>query len=160
MGNRLRLAMGAGLLLYLGPLLAGMAGSGWPVVPVFTAIFLMWLVILRPQEWPDRLADWQRPEALVALAARAVVQIFLVALCFGIGRGIGGVLGVTLGLPVLAPIAVSLLAIPLARLVWNPAEAAALDLALDDALRQVQAIAAEDAAPDDQAATDPQRTDS
>jgi len=150
MGNRLRLAMGAGLLLYLGPLLAGMAGSGWPVVPVFTAIFLMWLVILRPQEWPDRLADWQRPEALVALAARAVVQIFLVALCFGIGRGIGGVLGVTLGLPVLAPIAVSLLSIALARLVGNPAEAAALDAPLDNAT----------APPADPAATDPQGTDS
>jgi len=35
-----------------------------------------------------------------------------------------------------------------------------IDAPLDDALRQVQAIAAEDAAPDDQAATDPQRTDS
>ena len=53
-----------------------------------------------------------------------------------------------------------LLAIPLARLVWSPAEVAQIDLALEDALRQVQAIAAEDAAPDDQTATDPQRTDS
>lgn len=160
MPNRLQIFRVAGVLLYGGPLLAGLGGFGWPVVPVFTAIFLLWLVVLRPQEWPASLADWQRPEAMVALAARAVVQLLLVALCFGIGRGIGGVLGVTPTVPVVVPIAVSLLAIPLARLVWNPAEVAQIDLALDDALRQVQAIAAEDAAPDDQAATDPQRTDS
>lgn len=149
MPNRLQIFRVAGVLLYAGPLLAGMAGQGWPVVPVFAAIFLMWLVILRPQEWPASLADWQRPEAMVALAARAVVQILLVALCFGIGRGIGGVLGVTLALPVLAPIAVSLLAIPLGRLVGNPVEAAALDAPLDDAA----------APPADPVATDPQGTD-
>ena len=150
MPNRLQIFRVAGVLLYGGPLLAGLGGFGWPVVPVFTAIFLLWLVILRPQEWPASLADWQRPEAMVALAARAVVQLLLVALCFGIGRGIGGVLGVTLGLPVLAPIAVSLLSIALARLVGNPAEAAALDAPLDNAT----------APPADPAATDPQGTDS
>ncbi|MDP2740575.1 MAG: hypothetical protein Q8O82_18140 [Pseudorhodobacter sp.] len=150
MPNRLQIFRVAGVLLYGGPLLAGLGGFGWPVVPVFIAIFLLWLVILRPQEWPASLADWQRPEAMVALAARAAVQLLLVALCFGIGRGIGGVLGGTPTVPVVVPIAMSLLAIPLARLVGNPAEAAELDAPLDDAA----------APPADPVATDPQGTDS
>ncbi|MDZ4097043.1 MAG: hypothetical protein U1D35_19280, partial [Paracoccaceae bacterium] len=122
MHNRLRLLMGANALLYFGPLLAGLGGFGWSLVPVFAAIFVLWLIILRPQEWPDSLADWRRPETLVALAARAAVQLLLVAVCFGIGRGIGGVLGAVPPFPVMLPIAISFLSIPLARLIWKPVQ--------------------------------------
>ena len=55
MRSRLRLLMGATALLYLGPVLAGLGGFGWSVVPVFTAIFLLWLIVLRPHQWPQRL---------------------------------------------------------------------------------------------------------
>ncbi|MGB8814455.1 MAG: hypothetical protein WCC57_14845 [Paracoccaceae bacterium] len=127
MQNRLRMLMGATALLYFGPLLAGLGNFGWAIVPVFAAIFVLWLVILRPQEWPRSMADWQRPEALVALAARGAVQLLLVAVCFGIGRGLGGVLGAMPPFPVMLPIAVSFLSIPLARLIWDPWKAAQID---------------------------------
>ncbi|MDP4033194.1 MAG: hypothetical protein Q8P60_10150 [Pseudorhodobacter sp.] len=116
MHNRLRLLKGATALLYFGPLLAGLGGFGWALVPGFAAIFLLWQAILRPQEWPHSLADWQRPDAMLALAARASLQVLLVVGCFGIGRGLGGVLGVLPPLPMLLPFAVSFLALPLARL--------------------------------------------
>lgn len=140
MRTRLRLLMGATALLYFGPLLAGLGGFGWAVVPVFTAIFLLWLVILRPQDWPRGWAGWRQPQALIGLATRAAVQLLLVSLCFGIGRGIGGVLGAQPPFPVMLPITISFLSIPLARLVWEPRKAQQLDGFLTEALAEVEAV--------------------
>lgn len=135
---RSRLVMGATALLYFGPLLAGLGGFGWAVVPVFAAIFMLWLVIMRPQEFPRSLVDWQRPEALIAFAARAAVQLLLVLVCFGIGRGIGGALGSLPAFPIMLPIAISFLAIPLARLLWEPRKEQEMDRLLTDALAQIE----------------------
>ncbi|RUS59897.1 hypothetical protein EGN72_11375 [Pseudorhodobacter sp. E13] len=136
--HRLRLMMGATALLYFGPLLAGLGGHGWAVVPVFAAIFMLWLVIMRPQDFPRNLSDWQRPEALIAFAARGAVQLLLVLVCFGIGRGIGGVLGSLPPFPLMLPIGISFLAIPLARLIWDPRKAQDMDAVLTDALAQIE----------------------
>lgn len=138
MQNRLRMLMGATALLYFGPLLAGLGGFGWAVVPVFAAIFMLWLVIIRPQDFPRAPSDWMRPEALVAFGARAAVQVLLVVVCFGVGRGIGGVMGSLPGFPLMLPIAISFLSIPLARLIWDPWKAQAMDQLLDDALTQIE----------------------
>lgn len=120
MKNRLRLLQGATALLYLGPLLAGLGGFGWRVIPIFVAIFLVWLFILRPQQWPRKAADWARPEALITLLTQGVVQVLLVAVSFGIGRGIGGALGTLPPFPLMLPVGVSFLSIPLARMIWDP----------------------------------------
>ena len=141
--SRLRLMMGATALLYLGPLLAGLGGFGWRVVPVFVAIFLLWTLILRPSSWPQTRADWTRPEALVTLLAQSAVQVLLVVICFGIGRGIGGALGVVPPFPVLLPVAISALAVPLCRLIWDPRKAEAMDRFLDTAIQGINAAAAD-----------------
>ena len=120
MNLRRRVLQIATACLYLGPLLAGIGGYGWAVVPVFAAIFLLWLIVLRPQEWPQSRADWLQPDAMVAMAARGVMQLLLVVLCFGIGRGLAGVAGLHLNLPFMGPIFLSFLAIPLARIAWPP----------------------------------------
>ncbi len=139
MQARLRLLKGATALLYLGPLLAGIAGYGWRVVPLFLGIFLLWLFILRPQQWPRKWADWSRPEALIALLTQSVVQLLLVAVSLGIGRGIGGVLGVMPEIPLMLPVAVSFLSIPLARMLWDPWRADAVEAILDEALARLEA---------------------
>lgn len=149
MHTRLRLLKAATALLYCGPLLAGLGGFGWAVVPIFAAIFLLWLFILRPQQWPRSAADWARPEALIALVTQGVVQVLLVAVSFGIGRGIGGVLGFLPPFPLMLPVAISFLSIPLARMIWNPWKAEALDATLDEALARLEGIA--EAPPDLQA---------
>jgi UDP-3-O-[3-hydroxymyristoyl] N-acetylglucosamine deacetylase len=138
MQARLRLLKGATALLYFGPLLAGIAGFGWRVVPLFVAISLLWLFILRPQQWPRKLADWSRPEALIALLTQSVVQLLLVAVSLGIGRGIGGVLGVMPAIPLMLPVAVSFLSIPLARMIWDPWRADAGEVVLDEALARLE----------------------
>lgn len=138
MQNRVRLLQGATALLYFGPLLAGLGGFGWAVVPVFAGIFLLWLVIIRPQEFPRSLADWARPDALIALAARGATQLLLVLVCFGIGRGIGGVLGSLPTIPPMLPIGISFLAIPLARLLYDPWQAKPMDKLLEDALAKIE----------------------
>ncbi|WP_291239171.1 hypothetical protein [Gemmobacter sp.] len=123
----------------MGPLLAGLGGYGWRVVPVFAAIFLLWLVALRPQEWPQSRADWMQPDSWLAMAARAVVQLLLVVLCFGIGRGLAGVAGLDLHLPFMGPILLSFLAVPIARIAWPPQRAQELDSFLDEAIASVEA---------------------
>jgi hypothetical protein len=138
---------GATALLYFGPLLAGLGGAGWRIVPVFAGIFLLWLFILRPQLWPRRLADWARPEALVTLASQVAVQVLLVLVCFGIGRGIGGVLGAMPPFPQMLPVAISFLSIPICRMLWDPWKDAELNTFLDEALTQIQTLDP-DAAPD------------
>ena len=120
MHNRLRLLAGATALLYFGPLLAGLAGAGWGIVPLFGAIFLLWLLIIRPHLWPDTWADWARSEALITLVTQIITQLLLVTILLGIGRGIGGALGLKPPFPALLPVAISFLAVPLARLVWSP----------------------------------------
>ncbi len=138
MQNQPRLVKAATALLYFGPLLAGLGGAGWAIVPVFAGIFLVWLVVMRPQEFPQTLSDWTRPEALVAASARMAVQLLLVLVLFGIGRGIGGVLGSMPNMPAMLPIGISFLAIPLARLLWDPRKAAEMDKLLDDALAKIE----------------------
>ena len=138
MGHRLRLLQGATALLYFGPLLAGLGGFGWRVIPGFVAIFLLWLFILRPQQWPRRAADWARPEALIAVLTQGVVQLLLVAVSFGIGRGIGGVLGALPPFPLMLPLGISFLSIPLARMLWDPWAADAAEGLLDEALAKLE----------------------
>ena len=81
---RIKMVLAATALLYLGPLLAGLAGFGWPLVYAFATIFTLWLITMRPGDWPRDLASWRRPEVPVRALGQAVVQLLLVALMFGI----------------------------------------------------------------------------
>lgn len=139
MQNRLRLLMGATAFLYVGPLMAGLGGFGWKVIPIFLGIFLLWLFIMRPQLWPRKAQDWLQSEAMTALLAQAAIQLLLVTLLFGIGRGIGGVLGSLPPFPLMLPIAISFFSIPFSRIVWNPWQADETERFLDEALRQIHA---------------------
>ena len=118
--NRITLLRGATALLYLGPLLAGLAGAGWALVPVFTLLFTLWLLFLRPETWPGHTAHWRSDGSVLTLATRVAVQALLVSVCFGIGRGVGGVSGWTPAIPFWIPVVLSSGAILLGRLIWNP----------------------------------------
>jgi hypothetical protein len=137
---RLRIVQGATGLLYIGPLLAGFGGAGLAVVPVFVAIFLLWLIVLRPQDWPGNLVDWQRPDAWFALLVRVIVQIVLVLLCFGIGRGFAGVTDLMTDIPAWLPVALSIGAVALGRLAWPVGQDGAMELFLDQALASIHAL--------------------
>ncbi|WP_151718193.1 hypothetical protein [Gemmobacter serpentinus] len=141
MGIRLRILQIATVCLYLGPLLAGVGGYGWLVVPVFVAIFLLWQIVLRPQDWPQDLAEWAQPDSWLAFLTQVVMQILLVSVCFGIGMGLTRVAGLNLHLPFMGPIMLSLLSIPIARLAWPPQRAAELDAFLEDAASRIELAA-------------------
>ncbi len=102
--------MGANALLYFGPLLAGLGGAGWGMVPVFTAVFVLWIFVLQ--------AGNAQAETKFAstLLTQVLVQTLIIAICFGVGRGIGGVLDNMPRIPYYLPIALSLLSLPMARL--------------------------------------------
>lgn len=123
MFSKITLLRGATALLYLGPLLAGITGLGWAYVPVFTVLFVLWLLFLRPEMWPGAKQDWRRGADWLTLVARAAVQVLLVAVLFGVGRGLGGVMGWDPAIPFYVPVALSSAAIVLGRLIWNPESA-------------------------------------
>lgn len=137
MKNRIRALRGATGLLYFGPFLAGVGGAGWSVIPVFVALFLLWLVVLRPQDWPQHVEDWQSPDAWIGLVTRVVVQVVLVLVCYGIGAAITGATGFAPDLPLVLPVLMSLAAVPLARLIWPRSLGMAMDLFLDSAADEV-----------------------
>ena len=90
--NRITALRLATALLYFGPLLAGLSGAGWAFIPIFVVLFVLWLLFLHPEL--STSPEW------LALLERAAVQALLVAILFGIGRGLGGVTGLPLPLPV------------------------------------------------------------
>ena len=120
MPDRLRLFRVSTALLYVGPLLAGLMGQGWAMVLAFVVVFLLWSVIVRAHLWPMTLADLGRSEAAVALASLVATQAVLVIVCFAVGRGIGGVLALKPALPAVLPLALSVLSVPLSRLLSGP----------------------------------------
>ncbi|MGL4319432.1 MAG: hypothetical protein ACRCS3_01080, partial [Paracoccaceae bacterium] len=87
-----RMMMAATAMLYMGPLLAGLGGYGWTMVPAFAGIFILWQMILRPHKWPQPY-ELDRADAWLAVATQVALQTLLVTICFGIGRGIGGAAG-------------------------------------------------------------------
>lgn len=115
-----RMMMGATAMLYMGPLLAGLGGYGWTMVPIFTGIFTLWQMILRPQKWPAPY-DMHRADAWLAIAAQVALQALLVVVCFGIGRGIGVAAGEMPLYSPLVPVFVSFLSIPIGQILMRPA---------------------------------------
>lgn len=135
--TRTRILLLITLMLYAGPLVAGLAGYGWAAVWPFVAIFTLWQVVMRPADWPRDPARWSDPALLAAALARVALLTILVALCFAAGRGIGAAIGYPAGIPLAATLAASFVAVPLARMVHDPAKAAAIDALLEDALAQI-----------------------
>lgn len=133
--------MGVTALLYLGPLLAGLGGAGWGSVLAFAVVFILWLLVLRPQQWPGTAAEWRTAPALIQALTQALMQLVLVTLLFTIGRAIGGALGLRPLWPEHLPLVLSFVSIPLGRLIWDPRKAAQTDLFLDHALEQIGASA-------------------
>ena len=129
----MRLVKGIAALLYIGPLLAGLGGFGWSMVFSFTAIFVVWLMVLRPEQWPATPAEWLTAQAWLAALAQVLSQLLLVGVLFAIGRGLGGLADIgTVDLDPLLPLSVSFLAIPLCRMLWDAREAASQGYFLDD----------------------------
>ena len=131
--NRMRLIKGATALLYFGPLIAGLCGFGWEMVASFTGIFVVWLMVLRPEQWPSTPAEWLTGPAWLAALAQVLSQVLLVSLLFAIGRGLGGLgnIGTVTVNPIL-PLSVSFLSIPLCRMLWDSHEAASQGYFLDE----------------------------
>jgi hypothetical protein len=130
--SRMRLLKGATALLYIGPLFAGMCGFGWGLVAAFTAIFVVWLMVLRPEQWPSSPEEWLTGDAWLAAVTQILSQVALIAILFGIGRGIGALAGFVPVVNPVLPLSVSFLAIPVCRMLWDAREAADQGYFLDE----------------------------
>lgn len=142
---RFRLLKGATALLYLGPLFAGLSGLGWGIVPPFVAIFVVWLMVLRPEQWPASNTEWLTLLAWAGALTQILSQLMLVVILLAVGRGIGGIAGFLPMLSPWLPLAISFFAIPICRLIWDARLAAERGEFLDGEAEAAQAplIAAE-----------------
>ncbi|MFM2354837.1 MAG: hypothetical protein RLZZ528_573 [Pseudomonadota bacterium] len=138
MKRQMKLFSVAAAMLYVGPLLAGFSAAPIAVLPVFVAIFVLWMTLMRPSVWAKATADGT-PLALAArLGLVALVQVLLVIVAFGVGRGLAGLVGVLEMQPWL-PVLISLLAVPVGRILWNPAiDSAETKAFLDSAIREIE----------------------
>lgn len=136
---RMRLLKGANVLLYVGPLVAGMSGFGWGMVASFTAIFILWLLILRPEQWPASREEWHSGSAWLSVLTLVLSQVALICVLFAVGRGIGALAGYIPMLTPAVPLAISFLAIPLCRMLWDPRTAASDGYFLDEAAEAANA---------------------
>ena len=85
-----------------------MCGFGWGMVAPFAAIFVVWLIVVRPEQWPASPSEWQSGAAWLAALTQVLSQVLLVSVLFAIGRGIGGAchIGTVSVDPLLAPLGV------------------------------------------------------
>jgi hypothetical protein len=131
--TRMRLVKGATALLYIGPLIAGLCGFGWGMAAPFTGIFVVWLMILRPEQWPTTPEEWLTAPAWLAALAQVLSQIVLVAILFGVGRGLGGLADIgAVNVNPMLPLSISFVSIPLCRMLWDADEAASQGYYLDE----------------------------
>lgn len=131
MGARLGALKALGALLYIGPLAAGLGGLGLNIIPLFVAIFVVWLMVLRPEQWPSTPAEWLTANAWGAALTQVLSQTLLVAVLLAVGRGLGAVTSLPPGMNPMFPLGLSFLAIPLCRLMWDSGEAAKAGVFLD-----------------------------
>lgn len=121
MTSRDRALFATSALLYTGPLYAGLAGHGLEFVPLFAAIFMIWLSVVRPGDWPRDARQWRSPRAIAWPLQIFAVQLVLAGFCLAIGRGIGGLFDFTPPLPLAFTILVSIVSIALAKLLRDDA---------------------------------------
>lgn len=143
--NRIHLAMAASVLLYLGAVMAGWGASPVAAWPVFLGIFLLWSILMRPDEWPRDGARWVETGVILRALTATGVMAGLSLACLSLGWMLARVVP----LPEVGPwpgVLLSLVGVGASRLVWNPFRAQAADPALDEALRQVGAAPPDDAA--------------
>ena len=138
--NRARLLQRVTLMLYAGPAIAGLAGFGWGVVPAFVVIFLAWQIVNRPAQWPRDPAAWRNTQVQTGAALQGVVVLVVVLVCFGAGRGLGGVVGYLPQLPLVVPLFLSLAAVPLSRMIHDPRQSEGMDTFLDDAVNRLKSF--------------------
>lgn len=137
--TRIRLLKAATALLYVGPLFAGISGLGWGMVAPFVAVFVVWLMVLRPEQWPATSLEWLTLPAWGAALTQVLSQILLVTVLLAIGRGIGALAGFLPIVNPIFPLALSFFAIPLCRMLWDAREAANQGVFLDEEAQILQA---------------------
>lgn len=137
--TRIRLLKAAAALLYVGPLFAGISGLGWGMVAPFVAIFVVWLIVLRPEQWPASPQEWLTLPAWGAAIGQVLSQVLLVTVLLAIGRGIGALAGFLPVVNPIFPLALSFFAIPLCRVLWDSRQAANQGVFLDEEAEIAQA---------------------
>lgn len=107
-------------LLYFGPFLAGMTGASLAVVPIFAAVFLLWLAAMRPGVWAKATSQGTPAGLAAYLGGLTILQMLLLLVAFAVGRGLATLIGGVIALPLVLPVLLAVAALPLGRMVRDP----------------------------------------
>jgi hypothetical protein len=110
-----------GALLFLGPLCAGLAAAPITLLPIFVASFVLWVVMMRPSVWAEATRGGTPVALAVHPAGVTLVQVLMIFLCFGFGRGLA-MLSAPLDIPVWTCVVLTLAAVPLGWALRHPSD--------------------------------------
>jgi len=141
--NRNHLAMAPSVLLYLGAILAGWGESHVAAWPVFLGIFLLWAILMRPDEWPRDGARWVETGVILRALLATCVMAGLSLACLAMGWMLARVVP----LPSVGPwpgVLLALVGVGASRLVGNPPGTGTTGAGMDDAQHRMAAAAQPD----------------
>ncbi len=78
---------------------------------------MLYLYVVRHSLFPRTTAEWTQINKVVPLASQCLVQLLLIVMCFAIGRGLGGIVGIKPPISLTWALGLSFLAVPLCRLI-------------------------------------------
>jgi hypothetical protein len=116
--------------LYGGPVLAGIAGHNWSVLPVFAALLLLHVSATRKP-------DLATPAGWAGLAIMAATQVALATLAWAGGLLFAALAGAIM-LPLWSPILLTAIAAGMGA--WAYRDAAEMDVMLDSAIRALEGL--------------------
>ncbi len=100
-------------LLYFAPFMSGLSAAPEVLLVFFAAVLMLWIVALRPKIWSEVTASGTPLSLALYVGGLTIIQMLLVAFAFALGRGLAGLIGMALPLPVWLPILLALAALPL-----------------------------------------------
>ncbi|WP_116132400.1 hypothetical protein [Tropicimonas sp. IMCC34043] len=118
----------AGGLFLVAPLGAGLTGAGYFAVIPFTALFTLWVLIMRTTPFADGPAFF-----LPAVMIHAAIASTLL----GLGLMLRALSGASATLPLTAWLALGLVALALGRLLWRPDKTVEIEAYLEAALKRL-----------------------
>ncbi|SDJ60497.1 hypothetical protein [Aliiruegeria lutimaris] len=122
----------AGALFYAAPIGAGMTGAPYIAVLAFTALFFLWVAVMKFEPFRDGPA---------MVLPTLMVHFALASACLGVGHLLRALLGIEATAPLMGWIVLGLGGIALGRILWRPRAEAEAEAIVEQALKKLNEFA-------------------
>lgn len=124
----------AGAFFYAAPIGAGITGAPYVAVLAFTALFFLWVAVMKFEPFRDGPA---------MVLPTLMVHFALASACLGFGHLLRAFLGIEATAPLMGWIVLGLGAIALGRILWQPRKEAEMEVLAEQALKRLNEFADE-----------------